>query len=258
MIARLLVIAVLGSSSMVYGQGHESDSAFVSALWTVVDSAQHDFADLKGELLMSFPPPVGDQWSVSLSLPGFKQCFLVHELASVVQRDHFWYDCNGDSTSAADRQENYQLLLALVEWATDWPFVDMTQTTRIFNGPGGESIVVGIYFDNLLSVGVYPTGRFLHTVPAASGGSQVEEQIRLLESRSDTSPLPKPLVSDRATSTMTVSRTLDNRTAQVLTVLMTGPIDKRVVLPPGTKHTFEIPQGNYKVAAQLLSATSPP
>jgi tetratricopeptide (TPR) repeat protein len=88
--------------------------------------------------------------------------------------------------------------------------------------------------------------------------SQIKSEIESIESAGQSLPLPEPVVSDRVGDGSNVSRTLDNKTPYILTVLLTGPIDKRIVLPAGTKQTFEIPPGRYKVAAQLLAPDFPP
>lgn len=91
-----------------------------------------------------------------------------------------------------------------------------------------------------------------------NGENEVKKEIERIESDGAALPLPTPLVSDYVGSVWKVSRTLDNRTGYELVVLITGPVDKKIVLAAGTKQVFEIPPGRYKVAARLLAPDFPP
>jgi len=95
--------------------------------------------------------------------------------------------------------------------------------------------------------------------PTNPDGPRVRMEIERIESAADVSTLPAPLVSDQAISLVRgVSRTFNNQTAYVLIVLLTGPVNTRIVVPAATKRTIEIPAGRYKVAARLLAPDFPP
>jgi hypothetical protein len=268
-----LLLVVASPFAVLYAQA-EPDAALVSALRTVVDFARNDFEDLRG-LAKSIPG--SNRWSVPFPLPGFKECYLVHEPADARKPkglplphlgDRFWYGCDGflqgntvedghrgPSLAARDR------LLTAVEQATGWGSTDISnprQRGKIFDAFGGPTIVVYFYGADLR---VFPPNIVSRPGSASTGSSeenQIMKEIERIESAGDASPMPAPLTSDRVSSGSNVGRILDNRTAYVLIVLLTGPVNKRSVLPAGTKQTFEIPPGRYKVAARLLAPDFPP
>jgi len=240
----------------------EPDAALVSALQLVVDSAQDDFADVRAER-SNFTG--AERWDVLVALPGFDKCFEIHEKASTYARDRFWYNCEGNFQNF-QIEEKYRQLVAVVERSTGWPSTDNNQQSgpgKIFNGPGC-SIHVQVWFGASLSVAVFPG--YTRILPQSGtnpvrtspeGENLIQKEVERIESAVGVSPLADPLVSDRAVSGTGASRTVDNQTAHLLVMLMAGPTDKRIVLPPRTKQTFEVPSGRYKVAARLLAPDFP-
>jgi len=275
-------IVFLSSCASVLAQVDTSDAALAGALRMVIDFAQDDFADLRGELAMSTRV---EQWNVLFALPGFDECYLVHQprrdSRRSYQRDYFSYQCTvsfpGDGVIHLDGrgsdklEEKYSQILAAVGWATSWPSIDSDSQTamgKIFTEPDSalqRSIRVDdMWFSNAMRVGVFPRNQVIFSRdgagrrPVSDSESQIRKEIERVESSGAASRLTAPLTLGRLSSRPGASWTLDNRTAYFLVILLTGPIVKRIVVPSGAKKTCEMPAGRYKVLARLIAPEFPP
>jgi Carboxypeptidase regulatory-like domain len=88
--------------------------------------------------------------------------------------------------------------------------------------------------------------------------SQIKTEIEQIESGGQAFPLPEPAISNSVGSSSNASWSFENKTPYILVVLLSGPVEKRIALPAGSKQTLDIPSGKYKVAARLLAPDFPP
>jgi hypothetical protein len=137
-----------------------------------------------------------------------------------------------------------------------------TGTVRVFPGTYQIGFQIGttrFYGEKLLKDQTY--GVSFAPAPgnapgAVSGATDIRGEIDAIARSGQYSPLPNAQMGPtRNTGASTATRILQNNTVYALHVLMSGPIDRRVELPPGGSTRIAVPPGVYRTAARVDSNT---
>jgi tetratricopeptide (TPR) repeat protein len=89
---------------------------------------------------------------------------------------------------------------------------------------------------------------------AESGDTDIRREIDSIAHAGQYSPLPEAQISlTKEVSATSATRIVRNDTAYALHVLMSGPVDRKLDLPPGGSASTAMPPGSYRVAVRLDS-----
>jgi len=155
----------------------------------------------------------------------------------------------GVSSADSPRTVSFYGERALSDLTYDWT-ITSSATSAMANSSRGSNLPQNVQLSP-------QTGQFPNS--SLNADTDIRREIDAIANGGQYAPLPDDHIgmASRPNST-TARRIIRNETSYTLHLLMSGPVDRRLDLPPGGSSSIDLPPGSYRVAARADSGSVRP